>query len=108
MQTIKKNLPGIAVCLSIAIPSWLLGKLVPVIGGPVFSILLGMIIALLWTPGTVCKPGIGFTSKKILQAAGGAAGLWAEFECGAANRKTVPAYHHLHHHHVAAGGLCDA
>lgn len=69
MQTIKKNLPGIAVCLSIAIPSWLLGKLVPVIGGPVFSILLGMIIALLWTPGTVCKPGIGFTSKKILQAA---------------------------------------
>ncbi len=24
---------------------------------------------LLWTPGTVCKPGIGFTSKKILQAA---------------------------------------
>ena len=32
MQTIKKNLPGIAVCLSIAIPSWLLGKLVPVIG----------------------------------------------------------------------------
>ena len=34
MQTIKKNLPGIAVCLSIAIPSWLLGKLVPVIGGP--------------------------------------------------------------------------
>lgn len=47
MQTIKKNLPGIAVCLSIAIPSWLLGKLVPVIGGPVFSILLGMIIALL-------------------------------------------------------------
>ena len=69
MQTIQKNLPGIAVCLSIAIPSWLLGKLVPVIGGPVFSILLGMIIALLWTPGTVCKPGIGFTSKKILQAA---------------------------------------
>ena len=34
MQTIKKNLPGIAVCLAIAIPSWLLGKLVPVIGGP--------------------------------------------------------------------------
>ena len=69
MQTIKKNLPGIAVCLAIAIPSWLLGKLVPVIGGPVFSILLGMVIALLWTPGAVCKPGVGFTSKKILQAA---------------------------------------
>ena len=56
-------------CLAIAVPSWLLGKLVPVIGGPVFSILIGMLIALFWTPGASCKPGIGFTSKKVLQAA---------------------------------------
>lgn len=69
MQSIKKNIPGLAVCLAIAVPSWLLGKLVPVIGGPVFSILIGMLIALFWTPGTSCKPGIGFTSKKVLQAA---------------------------------------
>ena len=45
-----------AVCLAIAVPSWLLGKLVPVIGGPVFSIVIGMVIALLWTPGAACKP----------------------------------------------------
>ena len=99
MQTIKKNLPGIAVCLSIAIPSWLLGKLVPVIGGPVFSILLGMIIALLWTPGTVCKPGIGFTSKKILQAAvvllGFGLNLNVVLQTG---KQSLP----------IAGGLCDA
>ena len=69
MQSIKKNIPGLAVCLAIAVPSWLLGKLVPVIGGPVFSILIGMLIALFWTPGASCKPGIGFTSKKVLQAA---------------------------------------
>ena len=69
MQSIKKKLPGTAVCLAIAVPSWLLGKLVPVIGGPVFSILIGMIIALIWTPGETFKPGIGFTSKKVLQAA---------------------------------------
>lgn len=69
MQTIKKYLPGMAVCLAIAIPSWLLGKLVPVIGGPVFSIVTGMVIALFWTPGAACKPGVGFTSKKILQTA---------------------------------------
>ena len=59
MQSIKKNIPGLAVCLAIAVPSWLLGKLVPVIGGPVFSILIGMLIALFWTPGASCKPGIG-------------------------------------------------
>ncbi len=58
-----------AVCLAIAIPSWLLGKLLPVIGGPVFSIVIGMVIALFWTPGASCKPGVGFTSKKILQTA---------------------------------------
>ncbi len=69
MQFIKKNSPGIAVCLVITVPSWLLGKLVPVIGGPVFSILMGMFVALFWTPGESFKSGIGFTSKKILQAA---------------------------------------
>ena len=69
MQAIRKYLPGMAVCLAIAIPSWLLGKLLPVIGGPVFSIVIGMVIALFWTPGASCKPGVGFTSKKILQTA---------------------------------------
>ena len=29
MQTIRKYLPGMAVCLAIVVPSWLLGKLVP-------------------------------------------------------------------------------
>ncbi len=69
MQSIQKKLPGIAVCLAIAIPSWLLGRLVPVIGGPLIAILLGMVIALLWSPGEMFKPGVGFTSQKVLQAA---------------------------------------
>ncbi len=69
MQSIKKKIPGIAVCLAVSIPSWLMGKLVPVIGGPVFAILIGMVVALVWTPGASFKPGIAFTSKKILQAA---------------------------------------
>ena len=69
IRSIQKNVPGIAVCLAVALPSWLLGKRVPVVGGAVFSILIGMVIALGWTPGETCKPGIGFTSKKVLQAA---------------------------------------
>lgn len=69
MRSIKKKVPGMAVCFAIAVLSWLLGKLAPVIGGPVFSILIGMIVALLWTPGEVFRPGIGFTSKKVLQTA---------------------------------------
>jgi len=69
MQSIQKNIPGIVMCLAIAIPSWLLGKLVPVIGGPVFSILIGMVITMLRAPGSTCRPGVNFVSKKVLQAA---------------------------------------
>lgn len=46
MNSFKTKLPGLIVCLAIAIPAWLLGKFVPVVGGPVFSILLGMVITL--------------------------------------------------------------
>lgn len=75
MQSIQKKIPGIIVCLAIAVPSWLFGKLVPVIGGPVFSILIGMIIALLWTPGAVCKAGLALHPKKFCRLLG--ACCWA-------------------------------
>ena len=66
---IKKYLPGIALCLAIAIPAWFLGRLVPVVGGPVFAILLGMSLSpFLQGKGRVTA-GICFTAKKILQAA---------------------------------------
>lgn len=44
MDFIKKNGSGILVCLAIAIPSWLLGKMFPVIGGAVIAIIAGMIV----------------------------------------------------------------
>lgn len=37
----KKYVPGLLLCLILAIPAWYLGKLIPVVGGPVFAILLG-------------------------------------------------------------------
>ncbi len=69
MKTVKKFAPGLVVCLAIAIPSWFLGKLFPIIGGPVIAILAGMLVALFWTPNDTFKPGVTFTSKKILQYA---------------------------------------
>ena len=47
MNFIKKNGSGLLLCLIIAIPSWFLGQAVPVIGGPVFAILTGMVITLI-------------------------------------------------------------
>lgn len=69
MKVIKKYGPGLLLCLVIALPCWFLGQLVPVVGGPVFAILAGMVIALFYKKKTATKEGIGFTSKKILQFA---------------------------------------
>lgn len=69
MNFIKKNGPGLLLCLIIAVPSWFLGQAVPVIGGPVFAILTGMVITLILKKKDAFTPGINYTSKKILQAA---------------------------------------
>ena len=67
MNFIKKNWQGFGLCLLIAIPSWLLGKQFPIIGGPVVAILVGMTLTLLLKDKTPFEAGIKFTSKKILQ-----------------------------------------
>ena len=69
MNFIKKNGPGLLLCLIIAVPSWFLGQAVPVIGGSVFAILTGMVITLILRKKDAFTPGINYTSKKILQAA---------------------------------------
>ena len=56
-------------CLAIAVPSWLLGKAFPIIGGAVFAILAGMAPTLIIKKKGALEPGIKFTSKKILQLA---------------------------------------
>jgi len=66
---IKNNWLGIVTCMVIAIPSWLLGKQFPIIGGPVIAILVGMCIALFWNNKGKADTGIKFTSKYILQGA---------------------------------------
>ena len=74
MELVKdfgKTWRGVLFALVIAVPAWLLGKQFEVVGGPVFAILLGMVLALL-VPAEKGEPlaaGIKFTSKKILQYA---------------------------------------
>lgn len=69
MNFINANGKGILLCLLIAIPSWLLGKQFPMIGGPVIAILAGMILTLFIKDKRAFHTGIQFTSKKILQYA---------------------------------------
>jgi len=60
-------LPGIFLVTLIAIPAFLLGTVIPLVGGPVFGILLGMLDAS-WKRPTTYHAGIQFAAKKILQA----------------------------------------
>lgn len=66
LETIWK---GTALCLAIAVPCWFLGERFPIVGGPVFAILAGMVLTLLIHDRSALQDGIAFTSKKILQAA---------------------------------------
>ena len=69
MNFINKYGKGILICLLIAIPSWIIGKMFPVIGGAVIAILAGMIIAMFWNDKQNAEAGIKWTSKVILQTA---------------------------------------
>jgi uncharacterized integral membrane protein (TIGR00698 family) len=63
------NWMGILVSLFIAIIAFYLGKLIPVVGGPVLGITLGILVTSLWKLPVVSRKGIRFTSKYILQFA---------------------------------------
>ena len=66
---LKKIYKGLLLCLVIAVPAWILGKMFPIMGGPVIAILLGMIVTLFLKDKSKLQPGITFCAKKILQYA---------------------------------------
>lgn len=60
-------LPGLILCVAIAIVAFALGRAVPIVGGPVFGIVLGMIVAMFFKPGIRFTPGVKFAGKQLLQ-----------------------------------------
>ena len=68
---LAKKGKGILLCLAIAVVAWICGQHAEVVGGPVFGILFGMLLAqvLRGRDASSLQPGIKFTSKYILQAA---------------------------------------
>lgn len=78
MTFLKEKGPGVLIAVAVAAVSTFLSGLevgsfsFEIIGAPVFSIIIGMIITALWptlAPSKAMKAGITFTSKKILQYA---------------------------------------
>lgn len=60
-------LPGFTLCVAIAVVAYVLGHAFPIVGGPVFGIVIGVAFALLRRPGSALGAGIKFSSKQILQ-----------------------------------------
>ena len=69
MTKSKQLWPGLLLCLALAVPCWLLGKAFPIVGGPVFAILAGMVVTIFYRSKASTQAGIAYTSKKILQYA---------------------------------------
>ncbi len=69
LESFVSKIPGLVICLLIALPSWFIGKRFPIIGGAVIAILAGMLVAMFWDNKGKAASGIKFTSKYILQAA---------------------------------------
>lgn len=70
MKQKNKLLPGSLFCLLVGAAAWAMANYIPavgkLVGGPVFAILLGMILAF-WKRPSGMDAGITFCSKKILQ-----------------------------------------
>ena len=61
------RLPGLLLSVLIALVALGLGKLAPLIGGPVFGIVLGIVVRNTMAPGGSYTPGIQFAGKQVLQ-----------------------------------------
>lgn len=68
VDRVRSRVPGLAVALVIAAVATVAGIGVPIVGGPVFGIVLGALVATVFRPGETLRPGLAFASKPVLQA----------------------------------------
>ena len=62
-----RNTPGLLLTALVALVALALGHWLPLIGGPVFGIVLGIAVRNLFSPGESYAPGLRFASKQVLQ-----------------------------------------
>ncbi len=66
-RTLAAHAPGLLLAVGIGLVALGLGRLWPLVGGPVFGIVLGILVRQFWSPPAGFAPGIRFGSKKLLQ-----------------------------------------
>ncbi|MFF3935811.1 YeiH family protein [Streptomyces phaeofaciens] len=62
------RMPGLAVTLVVAAAATGVGRLLPVLGGPVSGVVIGVLVAAVCRPGPRLRPGISIANKPVLQA----------------------------------------
>ena len=65
--SLKTTLPGLCLVVAVSVPAALLGRMVPLLGGAVMGMLLGLLCRAFVKPGAQYKEGIQFASKQMLQ-----------------------------------------
>ena len=68
MAATMRLAPGLALAGAVALLAWSLGHAMPLLGGAVLAILLGVLLRTAWTPGIAFDPGMRFAGKRVLQA----------------------------------------
>lgn len=68
-KAVRSKIPGVLICIIIAVISSYLGSRIPLIGGPVFALLLGILLNLFIGSDKRLKEGLDFTSKRSLKLA---------------------------------------
>lgn len=74
-QRLKRAFPGFALCAAVGALAYVAGRLVPIVGAPVFAIVFGAALAALWKPPARFESGIRTAGRAVLQIAIVALGL---------------------------------
>lgn len=65
----REVLPGVSLCVAIAVVATLIGRFVPLLGSAIPAVMIGVIVALVMRPRAQLTPGIGYSGKFLLQFA---------------------------------------
>ncbi|HSR64862.1 MAG TPA: putative sulfate exporter family transporter [Xanthomonadaceae bacterium] len=65
---VASRLPGLAVAVALALLAWLAGRALPLLGGAVCGVLLGVLARARWTPAPRHLPGLALAGRALLQA----------------------------------------
>ena len=94
---IKEFLPGISISILIALIAWYLGKLFPIIGGPVIGLFIGLLLASL--PMNQKKILIGMHIEKSIAIRSYSSWIWIKSFSSLQRWVNISAHYFSYHYY---------